>query len=375
VTDEPAAPEPPTEPALTELGEPATEPAPDAAPTAPPAVPAAPPGPPPAPAWPRVSAVLSGSFDLVTQSRTQLRNASLYIGLLGLISVGPLVLALISDAPRIDWVTFQGMSGWTVLAGLVAFLGAIAVGIESQIVGVAILGGARAGRPLSLREALRRSRQVFWRVFRASLAVNLVAGIVSLALSYVLDGMFGEATDAAPIGANLLTAIVTAPFVYVVVGIVLGDVDASESIRRSIRLARARFRLAVIASLFAVVTQVLLIFAASSGIDLAARALEPFHGELERLDVANLGGFLLVGLAALIALFAYWTLTFTVGALTSAPQVVSFLGLTGYSRGLDVARERPDGEPPLGRPARVSRPMVAGVVIAAIAALLAIAGR
>ncbi len=368
MTDEPTSPEPPPGPV-----EPPADGSLPVEPT--PTVPAAPPGPPPAPVWPRVGAVLSGSFDLVTQSRIQLRNGSLYIGLLGLISVGPLVLALISDAPRIDWLTFEGISGWTVLAGFVAFLGAIAVGIESQIIGVAILGGARAGRPLSLGEALRRSRQVFWRVFRASIAVNIVAGIVSFVLSSALDGVFGEATDAAPIGANLLTAIVTAPFVYVVVGIVLGDVDASESIRRSIRLARARFRLAVIASVFAVVTQVLLIFAASSGIDLAVRALEPFHGELERLDVTNLGGFLFVGLAGLIALFAYWTLTFTVGALTSAPQVVSFLGLTAYSRGLDVARERPEGEPPLDRPARVSRPMVAGVVIAALAALLAIGGR
>jgi hypothetical protein len=353
-----------------------TEPPPTApAPSVPTVPPPPPTGPPPTPVWPRVGAVLSGSFDLVTQSRIQVRNASLYIGLLGLLSVGPLVLALISDAPRIDWLTFEGISGWTVLAGTVAVLGAVAVGIESQIIGVAILGGARAGRPLSLREALRRSRQVFWRVFRASLAVNGLAGIVSYGLARFLDGVFGEATDAAPVGANLLTAIVTAPFVYVVVGIVLGDVDATESIRRSMRLARARFRLAAIASIFAVVTQVLLIFAASSGFDLAVRALEPFHGELEQLDVTNLGGFVLVGTAGLIVLFAYWTLTFTVGALTSAPQVVSFLGLTGYSRGLDVARERPEGEPPLDRPAGISRPMVAGVVIAALAALLAIGGR
>ena len=46
-----------------------------------------------------------------------------------------------------------------------------------------------------------------------------------------------------------------------------------------------------------------------------------------------------IAIGGSIALFAYWTLTFTVGALTAAPQVVAFLGLTGYSRGLDGARE------------------------------------
>ena len=331
------------------------------------------PAPTPAPpVWPRVGAVLSGSLDLVTQSRIPLRNASLYIGLLGLLTTGPSLLTLF--APGVDLFAEppSGVSGWTALALGISALAFIAIGIEAEIVGIAILGGARAGRPMTLIEALRRSRQVFWRVFRASFVVGSVSYIVGLVLQQVLDGIFGEATDAAPVGATLLAAVLTAPFIYVSVGIVVGDVPALESIRRSIRLARARFRLAVVASIFAVVAQFLLVFAASAGVDLALRALEPFRGELQTLDTTNAGGFALVALAATVALFAYWTLTFTVGALTAAPQVVAFLGLTGYSRGLDGAREAAAGEPARDRPARISRPMAVGAIVGAVSAILAI---
>lgn len=328
-----------------------------------------PPGP---PVWPGVGPVLSGSLDLVTQSRIPLRNASLYIGLLGLLTTGPTLLTLF--APGVDLFAEppSGVGGWTALALGISALAFIAIGIEAEIIGIAIIGGARAGRPMTLLEALRRSRQVFWRVFRASIVVGIVSYVVSLVLQQALDGVFGETTDAAPVGATLLAAVITAPFIYVSVGIVVGDVQALESIRRSIRLARARFRLAVVASIFAVVAQFLLVFAASAGVDLVLRALEPFRGELQTLDTTNAGGFAMGALAATVALFAYWTLTFTVGALTAAPQVVAFLGLTGYSRGLDGAREAAAGEPARDGPARISRPMAVGAIVAAVSAILAI---
>ncbi len=370
---EPAAPEP-AAPAAPEPEPAAPEPEP-AAPEQPPqpaVEPARPPSPPPAPVWPRVGAVLSGSLDLVTQTRTQIRNVSLYIGLLGVLTMGPSLLTLLAPGVDVFARPPRGIGGWTFLAWTISFLAIVAIGIEADIVGIAILGGARAGRPLTFSEALRRSRRVFWRVVRASIGVGIVAYLVSAVLQLILDGVFGEFTDAAPIGAPLLAAVITAPFVYVPVGIVVGDVPALESIRRSIRLARARFRLAVVASLFAVVAQFLLVFAASAGVDLVLRALEPFRGELELLDTANPGGFALVAVAAMIALFAYWTLTFTVGALTAAPQVVAFLGLTGFSSGLDGAREAPEGEPPRDRPARISRPMAIGAIVATLSAILAI---
>ena len=41
----------------------------------------------------------------------------------------------------------------------------------------------------------------------------------------------------------------------------------------------------------------------------------------------------------LLGLLALGSLTFTIAALTTAPQVVAFLALTGYAGGLERARE------------------------------------
>jgi hypothetical protein len=324
------------------------------------------------PAWPRMTKVLAGSLDLVTLSRIPLRNASLYIGLLGLITAAPVTVALIADAPHFDPVTFGGLSGGTFLAGFIASLALIAINIDAQIIAVAILGGARAGRPLTLREARRRSRQAFWPVFRASLLVGILSLILLLILSAVLGGALGDTTDAASVTAQLLVGLLTAPFVYATAGVVLGDVQAAESLRRSVHLSRRRLRLAIVVSLFAVVAQYLVSFAAVAGLDLVVRALEPFHAQLEDFDASSIGGFLLLTAGALVALFAYWTLSFTVGALAATPQVVAFLGLTGYSRGLDGAREAAEGEPARQTPAWISRPMIVGVLLAALFAGVAV---
>jgi hypothetical protein len=337
---------------------------------APPTAAAAPP--PARPVWPRMTKVLAGSLDLVTLSRIPLRNASLYIGLLGLITAGPLTVALIADAPHFDPETFGGLSGGTILAGSVAFLALIAINVDAQIIAVAILGGAKAGRPLTLREALRRSRQAFWPVFRASLLVGTLSGILVLILSLVLGGALGDTTDAASVSSQLLVGLLTAPFVYATAGVVLGDVQALESLRRSVYLSRRRLRLAIVVSLFAVVAQYLVTFAAFAGVDLVARALEPFHAQLEDFDASSIGGFVLLTAGALVALFAYGTLSFTVGALAATPQVVAFLGLTGYSRGLDGAREAAEGEPARDRPAWISRPMVIGALLAGLFAAAAV---
>ena len=157
------------------------------------------------------------------------------------------------------------------------------------------------------------------------------------------------------------------------VGIVLGDVGAMESIRRSIRLARARFRLAVVASLFSVVAQFILRVRrvgrdrpghpGARAVPLRARAGR--HVQRGRLPRWSRRG-------TTIGIFAYWTLTFTVSALTSGPQVVAFLGLTGYSRGLDGARDAAPGEPARPAPIWMTTPMLVGAAIAAVAAVIAI---
>ena len=166
------------------------------------------------------------------------------------------------------------------------------------------------------------------------------------------------------VGTNLLVGVILAPFVYVAVGIVLGDVGTVEAIRRSVRLARARFRLALVLSLFSVVANYLLLFAASGRARPRRRASSsrsaPSSGRSIR--ATSPGSSSAAGLI-LLALFAGWTLVFAVGALTSATQVVAFLGLTGYSGGLDRARDEVPGELRRDRPAWVSWPMIVGIVI------------
>lgn len=333
------------------------------------------------PAWPRVGAVLSGALDLVTQARGPLRNGSLYIGFLGLISMGPAALALVAIAANYPGV-LDGLpvvfargtdpTGSVGLAIIVAGFMLTAIGVDAQVIGLAILGGQRVDRPLTLREAVRRARTVFWRIVRASIIVGAIEAVVTAALGRFFVAWLGPDAEGASIGATVATSLLTAPLVYVQVGIVLGDVGAWQAVRRSVRLARARFRLAVLSSLFGLVTQFLLSVALSTGLDLVVRAVEPFRGQLANLDVASVGGFAVVGLGTLVALFALWTLTFTVSALTAAPQVVAFLGLTGYSGGLDQARDEEGGrwEP---KPRWVSLPMAVGSVIAALFAFAALA--
>ena len=319
-----------------------------------------------APVWPRVGPVLSRSFDLVTQARTPLRNASLYIGLLGLLTMGPALIAIVADpAFTVDLGdVLPSQQPELIVAALYLLLfAAIAVGLESQIIGLAIVGGASIGQPLSLREGLRRSRTVFWRMFRASALLTIVDAVLSQIILGAITPVFGSDTDVPVVGTNLIVGVILAPFVYVAVGIVLGDVGTVEAIRRSVRLSRARFRLALVLSLFSVVANYLLLFAASAGLDLASRILEPFSSELQSLDPGDLAGFVVGAGLILLALFAGWTLVFAVGALTSATQVVAFLGLTGYSGGLDRARDEVPGELRRDRPAWVSWPMVVGIVI------------
>ena len=331
------------------------------------------------PVWPRVGAVLSGSFDLLTQARTRLRNTSLYVGLLGLLSMGPAILVVLAAAPAFGQLLAAGdggptaralaastLPGWSVVSIYLVFVAVIAVGVEAQILSVAILGGVRSGRPLTVQEAVRRSRAVFWRVFRVIVAVSLVTSSLGAALSALFRTVFGAGSETASVVPNLLVGILSAPFVYVVSGIVLGNVGAREALRRSVRLARARFRLALLASVFAVVAQYLLLFGAFSAADIVRRMLVPFQGQLNALDVTSRPGFVVVGAGVLVAVFAYWTLSFTIGAMTAAPAVVAFLGLTGYSGGLDAARDIEPGAPPRKPAAWLSRPMRLAIIIGLI---------
>ena len=115
-----------------------------------------------------------------------MRAASFYIGAVALGTVGPIALAswfvevgtlhrTVGDG---DALMADGAGAWYGLLAVPAVIGGFVALVESRTMAAAILGGRLAGRPLTVREALARSRMVFWRAVLAS----IVAG-VPLALS------------------------------------------------------------------------------------------------------------------------------------------------------------------------------------------------
>jgi hypothetical protein len=289
--------------------------------------------------------LLAASFDLLSGARSDLRRASLYIGLIVLLTAGPfalLVLGLVAsgnpliDASNGSAFTFidadrSGMVFPFAVGVYVALAGYLVAVIEGQALAIVLLGGRLAGRPIILRAALSRSRVVFWRLIRGGFIVQAPLLIVQFVLAAILTPN-GEATSQ---GATLLaTGVATLlglPFAYLATGIVLGDVGAVESIRRSIRIVRTRLGTAFVVALFAAIAQYLLVLGLGVGGDILVRIATPL-----RLDPSG-GAGSVIALGALLLVFvsAFGTLLFTVSAIEVAPQVVAFLALTRYTGGLD----------------------------------------
>ena len=126
-----------------------------------------------------------------------------------------------------DLVPVDGsVATYLVVSGLVASIGFFVIGVESQIIAAAILGGRALGRPMTLREALHRSRQVFWRVVGASLLVGFLLVVPNLVLNAVLGPRSTRRPRPRRSSPRRIGALLAAPFAYIVTGIVLGDVGA-----------------------------------------------------------------------------------------------------------------------------------------------------
>ena len=134
----------------------------------------------------------------------------------------------------------------------------------------------------------------------------------------------------------------SAPFVYVPAGVVLGEVGAWEAIERSVRLVRRRWRLAIVITLFGVFSQFIVGFGVSIGADVIARVLAG-AGLVDSVPIV-----LVVPIAAALV-FALGTLTFLVEAIAAAPAVHAFAALTHYTHGLEHRAQAPGrGPPPVG---------------------------
>ena len=131
--------------------------------------------------------------------------------------------------------------------------------------------------------------------------------------------------------------LVGAPLAYVLTGVVLGDVSPLEATRRSFRVFRARKIAAALVAIFATIAYVLVLLGLSAGLDVALRVF----------DALGLGpdsgpaGLILVVVGIVIGVFALGTLIYTALAISLAPQIVMFVGLTRATFGLDhVPRRR-----------------------------------
>jgi hypothetical protein len=198
----------------------------------------------------------------------------------------------------------------------------------------AVIGGRAEGRPLRLRESIAVARRRFWSILGAQLIVGIVGGIASLTVSFIV-GRFVHNVSAVSFAVSIVVGLVVgAPFVYVPAGIVLGEAPALEAIRRSIRLARTRKRLAVVVTLFTLASQVIVQFGISSGGDIVVR-LVGGSGLADSFPVP-----LVIPLAAALV-FAFGTLQFLVEAIAAAPAVHAFEALTHYTAGLELGRREP----------------------------------
>ncbi|HYH93408.1 MAG TPA: hypothetical protein VD763_09635 [Candidatus Saccharimonadales bacterium] len=345
----------------------------------PPAAPAPPARSDPIPPLSTARGLLGASFDLLTRSSSDMRRASFYIGAIVLGTVGPLALASWGIEVRLanldfdDPAAFEAFETFGVvdvgLAALavLAILGIVVAAVESRTLAASVLGGAMSGRPVTTRQALARSRMTFWRAIVASLVVAVPIAIVQAAIREIVVGVAGEQEQFSVVTSTLVTAVVGAPFAYLLAGIVLGDVDPFEGIRRSIRVFQARKLAAAVVAGFETVAALLIVLGLGTGLDLMLRVL----------DALGLGtdsgtmGLAVVTMLVVAAIFAFGTLLFTVYALTVAPQVVMFVGLTHATNGLDRVRaggaDDPDGPGPGRRPFRwLTRPMVLGFVLGGI---------
>ena len=310
---------------------------------------------------PGARSLVAAGFDLLREARRDLTRASLYFGLLTLLTLGPAVVLLIyfvTQSPDL-FTEYIGLEPTDVppepptglvmvlLALFCALPALIAISIDAELMAVSILAGHRVGRPVSMDEALRRSRQTFWR--------TLLSGFVIGGLSFGILLALEEAVGATAMASAEISTSVSVvlgigfglPFAYAIAGIVLGDAGPIQTLGRSLRLARARPMLALVIALFATLVGVINTFALAAGGDTLVRIAELLH-----LDFQS--GALLTILSVVVILagvVAIGSLLFTISAVTTAPQVVAFLGLTHFSEGLDLGRLAPPAPPPPQPPA------------------------
>jgi hypothetical protein len=323
-------------------------------------------------------------LDLNVSASAQIRRASIYVGLVSLLSIGPIVAVLWAFAASqggFEWLQrlARGLppgfvpvnSAFGVLFALVLILGFgcfLALTVDAQLLGTILIGARATDRRFDLRSALALARLRYWRLVRASLLIGLILLVPRFLINQVVMNGQPVGTEAQALIVSAIDILVSAPFAYVAAGIVLGAVGARESVRRSWRLARARWRLALLIGVVNTAVTYVAGFAVGAGGDILIRLGTAFGLG------ASMGPVQIVVLAAIVvlAIVSIGSLIMTIAALTVGPQIVAFLGLTGYSSGLDAVKSPDNPSATVEVEPLISWPMQLALVINAALAILAV---
>ncbi len=302
-----------------------------------------------------------------------MRRASFYLGAVAFGTLAPVAMGGWWIAVQSVHMTVSEaesmLSGpvalWVNMLAWPAVVGVFVVAIESRAMAAAILGARVVERPLTLEQALARARMVFWRTIGAGFVAGIPIAATQLAIEAALDSVSPVPGQASLPVSLLVTALVGGPLAYVTTGVVLGDVQPVEALRRSIRVFRARKVAAVVVALFETVAALLIVFGVFTGLDIALRVFDSLGLGTD----SGLAGIVLVTLGVAAASFAFGTLVYTVSALAIAPQVVMFVGLTRATMGLEHVRLGGSHDPLVERPERprfrvFTRSMLVGIIVA-----------
>jgi len=308
--------------------------------------------------------VVSRALDVLTEAGADLRRASFYIGLVFAGLTAPLAILLwrltllpAGAFPEPPILTSRPLDTWLAVVSFIAVAGVVVTGIESRGVGIALLAARLGRRPLPLRDAVQRTRTVFWRLFWLNLLINVPLFFVQGFFEGVAARLFGGETEVSVVAAALVTVVLFSPIAYVQAGVVLGDVGPFQAVRRSIGMFAARRRTALMVALFEFGSQFVTLFGLTAGLDLVLR----FAGLADLGASGDAATAALVGILIVAIVFAAGTLIFTVATISAAPQVVAFLALTRADQGL--TRLRADDR----RFRWMTRPMVAAMAAGALA--------
>ena len=274
-----------------------------------------------------------------------MRRASFYIGLVVLGTVGPFAVASFAfgvvSVHRTDREVTQllrsGFGVWYGLLGFLAGCGLAVAAVESRAMAAAILGGHLVRQPVTVREALARSRMVFWRVIVGSIILGVPVYIAQTALDAALASALGSQTD-----VSLVSSVVVAARRRRSAGLpadrdrarrrrpvrggppLLPRVPRPQAGRRARRRVRDRGGPAGRPR------------ALGAGLDIALRVFDA----LGLGSDSGTAGLILITIGVAVGAFALGTLIYTALAISVAPQVVMFVGLTRATIGLDHVRPR-----------------------------------